>query len=648
MLTVRDDPLVRTNLKRACRMARQSRHVHGIWYAETYPDVALLGMEPAEHYLRYGAAMGRDPGKNFDTRFYVEAHPEVLERGENPLLHYVREGGAEKGWPTRPEDPERDALRRVRAVRDKLLMLGFTEEALAELREMAGRDPSARGRALAARELAVWHLRLREAGDGQAALGWLGRARAEAPDLEMRCQIAISELLAHHLAEDRAGGLAAYDRLALAGEATPDALLARANFEPTPEARLVWINAMLAAHGLAGATLLPEGPTAYDRLSAEQPAPVTDGPLVTVLIAAYEAEAMLPTALRSLQAQSWRNLEIIVIDDVSPDDTCAVAERFAAEDPRIRLIRMEKNGGAYVARNRGLDAARGEFVTLHDADDWSHPLKIETQMRHLAETPGTMGCTSEQARLQEDLTCVKVRGNGAFTIFNTSSFLWRKAPVRAALGYWDTVRFGADNEFIRRMQAVFGRDSFQKLKTGPLSFQRESETSVTTGAVTGVDGFYYGVRKEYLDAHLRHHATWAEAAASGALRYSGDPADRPFPVPAMMRPDRAAALAARPPYDLVVEGDFRRPGPEMEELAAELAELARQGRRVGLVEVNAYEAGEGATAICEALRGVVDGTRIEVLVYGDTVETRALRRLPGAGAGGRYRPEIRVLDAAAP
>ncbi|MDB2407825.1 glycosyltransferase family 2 protein [Jannaschia sp.] len=641
MLSVQDDPLLSKDMEKARRMVRNSKQVHGIWYAETYPDVALTQMDPIEHYLRFGAAMGRNPGRNFDTRFYLEAHPEVLETGQNPVLHYVREKGAEKGWPTRPDDPDREARARVRTVRDKLLMLGFTEDALTELRAMAEQDPSALGRALAARELAIWHLRLRGPQEAATALDWLARARAEAPDIALRGQIAISDLLAHHLRGDRDAGLAAYERIALAGEATPDTLLARANFERTPEARMAWIDAVLAAHGLTGAHLLPEatgdGLPAYDRLSARTPASV-DGPRVTVLLAAYEAAAMIPTALRSLQAQSWRNLEILVIDDVSPDDTCAVVARFAAADPRIRLIPMERNGGAYVARNRGLDEATGDFVTLHDADDWSHPLKIETQMRHMIETPETMGCTSEQVRLQEDLSCLKVRGNGAFTIFNTSSLLWRRDPVQAALGYWDTVRFGADNEFIRRMQAVFGPKSVVKLKTGPLSFQRESDASVTTGAVTGVDGFYYGVRKDYLDAQQHHHAE----ADKGALRYSGMPDARPFPVPAMMRPDRAERLRDRAPFDLVVQGDFRTPGPEMDALATELVRRAEAGEHIGLVETNAY-AGE-ALAICDALRAVVDGERIEVLVYGDTVQTRTLHRRPDAGDGGRYLPEVTLLD----
>ena len=60
---------------------------------------------------------------------------------------------------------------------------------------------------------------------------------------------------------------------------------------------------------------------------------------------------------------------------------------------------MPKNNGAYIARNYGLDIAKGEFVTIHDADDWSHPSKIETQVEFLIKNKDVIGCTSRQGSL---------------------------------------------------------------------------------------------------------------------------------------------------------------------------------------------------------------------------------------------------------
>lgn len=639
MLKIMDEDLLTEDFSDTCRMVRRSGLLHSNWYRRTYPDVALSGMDPSEHYLQIGAALGRNPGKKFDTRFYLGRYPEVAEQGLNPLVHYITQG-ADQGYLTRPDDPRKQALREAKALRNKLLTLGFTKRALAALSQTAAQGETPLVRALASRELGLWHMRLREGDNCRIALRHFAAARAEAPDLAFRRGLVISELLCHHFLDARAAGLAFYDRIAEAGESSPNALLARGNFETEPEARCDWINRVLALYGLSPVQLSGEAEVAltpYDRLTGATDLPaVWDGPKVTVLLAAYAASEMLPTALRSLQQQSWRNLEILVIDDCSPDDTCAVAERFAAEDPRIRLIRMETNGGAYVARNRGLDEAQGDFVTIHDADDWSHPAKIETQMRYMLEHPEVMGCTSEQARATEDLRFTKVRGNGAFILFNTSSFLWRRAPVREALGYWDTVRFGADSEFMRRMQMAFGKESVVRLRTGPLSFQRESDASITTDPVMGVDGFYYGVRKEYYDAHTHHHKT------AETLKYTADPATRPFPVPPMMRPERAALLDGPRRFDLVVYGDFRQATPEIEALASEIAERRDQGCRIGLVECCGFDADiDAEQASCEEIRRLIDGDRVQFLVYGDEAIAGRIAYLGNAGTGGRYLPVVR-------
>ena len=139
---------------------------------------------------------------------------------------------------------------------------------------------------------------------------------------------------------------------------------------------------MLESYCIEPIDLLPrEGVSSYDRLTCSLNMPkVVDGPKVSVLLAAFNAAETLPTALSSLQQQTWANLEIIVIDDCSPSqDTVRAAERFSAHDDRIKIVRMPQNCGAYVCRNEGLDLATGEFVTIHDADDWSHPRKIETR-----------------------------------------------------------------------------------------------------------------------------------------------------------------------------------------------------------------------------------------------------------------------------
>ncbi|WP_303427869.1 glycosyltransferase family 2 protein [Shimia thalassica] len=607
--------------------------------------MAHLGLDSAEHYLKYGASMGRNPGKNFDTKFYVSTYPEVSEMGINPLLHYVLHG-REKGYKLKPDrspDPLKEATQVINPMRVKLLSLGFTDEPLQELEKVASSHQNPIARAMAAREMAIWNFRLGTKEGLVKAQELLVIARRDAPDLEFRRKLRVIEMLCHYLLEEQAEGEECFEEAALSGEISPDVLLAWANLQETPEDRMVWINQSLERYGISPVTLLddPDLPV-YDRLTSAVELPVVeDGPKVTVLLAAYDAGEMLVTALRSLQEQTWRNLEVLVIDDCSPDDgaTAGVAERFAKEDPRFRLIQMEKNGGAYVARNRGLDEATGEFVTIHDADDWSHPLKIETQVRFLQDNPDVMGCTSEQARSLEDLSFSKVRGTGQFIVFNTSSFLYRREPVREALGYWDTVRFGADNEFIRRMQVAFGKASFKKIPTGPLSFQREAESSITTDPVMGLGGAYFGVRKEYYDAHIRHHQDPAN------IKYTGNPDERPFPVPAMMRPGRKALLAEMRHFDLVVFGDFRGFTGEVPKVAAEVKALLDAGKKVGLVEAHSYDAKiDAAKGMCAEVRELANGDTCQILVYGDEAKANEIKHMSGAGLASRYMPVVHLHE----
>jgi len=101
-------------------------------------------------------------------------------------------------------------------------------------------------------------------------------------------------------------------------------------------------------------------------------------PRVSVIIPAFNAAALIGNAVGSAQAQTQAEIEIIVVDDASTDDTVSVIERLAAVDKRLRLVRMLRNGGPGAARNAGLDAARGEWIALLDADDRYHPQRLET------------------------------------------------------------------------------------------------------------------------------------------------------------------------------------------------------------------------------------------------------------------------------
>ena len=110
-----------------------------------------------------------------------------------------------------------------------------------------------------------------------------------------------------------------------------------------------------------------------------------DQPRITVIIPTYNRAHMVGRAIRSVLAQTFRDFELIVVDDGSTDRTDEMLR--ALHDPRIRHLRHEVNRGAQAARNTGLDAVRGEYISFLDSDDEWRPQKLEQQMELFARNP---------------------------------------------------------------------------------------------------------------------------------------------------------------------------------------------------------------------------------------------------------------------
>lgn len=116
--------------------------------------------------------------------------------------------------------------------------------------------------------------------------------------------------------------------------------------------------------------------------------------LVSIITPAYNAARFVEATIRSAQSQSYPHWEMLIVDDCSKDDTCAVIERLAADDARIRLIRHEKNGGAAVARETALKAASGRYIAFLDSDDVWLPEKLTRQLAFMESTAAPLSYTS--------------------------------------------------------------------------------------------------------------------------------------------------------------------------------------------------------------------------------------------------------------
>ncbi len=109
------------------------------------------------------------------------------------------------------------------------------------------------------------------------------------------------------------------------------------------------------------------------------------GELISVVIPCFNRARSIERAVRGVLLQSYSNLELIVVDDASTDASSTIVQ--AIDDPRLRLVRHERNQGAAAARNTGVAAAKGDLIAFQDSDDNWFPEKLDVQMRHFCGLP---------------------------------------------------------------------------------------------------------------------------------------------------------------------------------------------------------------------------------------------------------------------
>lgn len=106
--------------------------------------------------------------------------------------------------------------------------------------------------------------------------------------------------------------------------------------------------------------------------------------LVSIIMAAYNAEKTLDVAVKSVLSQTYENWELLIIDDCSKDTTLSIAQSYT--DPRIRVLRNMKNSGVSITRKKGMEEAYGEWIAVLDSDDKWTPEKLEKQITHATNT----------------------------------------------------------------------------------------------------------------------------------------------------------------------------------------------------------------------------------------------------------------------
>ena len=340
---------------------------------------------------------------------------------------------------------------------------------------------------------------------------------------------------------------------------------------------LAEINDIYERAGLSRLSLADGSAPAFLRLKAEVPNPVTNGPLVSIVMPVYKPDEYTDLAIQSALHQSYRNIEIIIVDDGSGGDAAERLNKWLAVDGRIKVVLNEPNAGAYTSRNIGYSMAQGEFITIFDGDDWQHPQKIERLVRGAQKQTDERLVSAPWTRADEDLFFHFRGWRGAFITPAHVSTMFHTATIRKHLGHWDSVRKAADTEFILRYQALVNSKEPFEVCEAPLTLSLVGSSNLS------MEDFRLGYRSpdrvSYRDSYEHWHKKIQTGEHSGYLDFPL--AERAFPAPSRFLPSGATQQDLE--LDILLVGDFGADSLVAELMLEHMASAAGMGQRIGLM-----------------------------------------------------------------
>lgn len=535
---------------------------------------------------------------------------------------------------TRSSDLDRTrALDREVRTLSRALWMGFTTDAVAELERIRRIGEAPGPAARAAETLARWYATDKQP---ERALDRLIHAR----DIDRERDTPRMRILEHHLLT-QLGLFDEAERLFQSWPEWPDLRLVQANLrlrqadtghlprEAADRERLELIDWTFRQHSLIPVSQLVDDQTVLEFASLRggaaprtPPADRHGKPVVSIVVPAYDAESTLRTSVTSLLAQTVADIEILVVDDASNDNTNAVAKSLAADDPRIRVIQHEHNQGAYAARNTGLANASGEFFTVHDADDWSHPQLLERQLDVLRDQDA-VASFSRLARVtpQFEFLLRTYRPMLEPIHWNYTSLL-AKTQLFRDFGGWDTVRAHADADLIERIRDHFGKAALVEADPEvPLSFFLVDGGNITESRDTGLRSVDFGARKEYSDqARFWRRKTFGDGDLPSYREHRRTDANSPFFVSRSLAPNRDKVSLS---YDLLLGSDLALLGGTRRCNLAYIDCARRLGLRVGIFSMPRYRT-RGTGAIDAAYRELFQLPDVDLVTPEARVSAAAL------------------------
>lgn len=316
----------------------------------------------------------------------------------------------------------------------------------------------------------------------------------------------------------------------------------------------------------------------FDNLVCLPRKTIKDGPLVSVVVSVWKPDQGLITSIKSIINQSWENIEIIIIDDCCEEKYHALIEYVSKLDKRVKLLKQKENQGTYMARNLAMSYAKGKYITFQDADDWSHPRRIELQVKSLIENNNLVANTSKTVRTTDYLT-FSYLGYANPKRLNTSSLMFDLEKVKSKLGFFDASRKGADSEYLTRIELVFGKKAYKELKE-VLSIVRLSIGSLSRSEFG--PGWHHPSRMLYKGAYK----LWHQKILDGQTDPYLNPNDkvRKFPIPYRFKINKDNNNF----YDVILIGDWRKMGGPQNSMVQEIKAFKKAGYKVAVAHLEAY------------------------------------------------------------
>lgn len=352
-------------------------------------------------------------------------------------------------------------------------------------------------------------------------------------------------------------------------------------------------------------------PAGVANLSAFAPIhePRESEPLISVIVPSSNTSDPIEAAIQSLMAQSWRNLEVLVVGGSNADETTAVVRSLMAIDPRVKMVESSSPDRPYSDRYAGLCAASGTLITVHGSKEWSHPQRLEIQAGALAADPSLLAVGTHHIKVGSDFTHRPLDHRPTVPLVgrNSTSLLFRRALLEK-VGLWDEVQGPIDDEFAERVEAGLGPGAIAWVEPGlPLS--------LVLDPIEWHSDQVLDFRSREAHFHYRDAFRWWHTSPGfrSTLPYRPDAGPRPFPLPQALLSGQTAEQNTGLLVVGHLDGDW---APLLLRL------LEHHSGETGLIHVPAFK--EKSLGIAPAFHSLMAAGRATILPADSIVRCRTL------------------------